>query len=221
VAKSPHSKQWSLLLQRSRATYSAPIPLTQPARGLWWILLQRRRYPRSSRGHYPRSSPFLYCILLSAFALTPKKPTFSAYPASQFSCADIYILQILAIAEAFARCGNCWQYSRVCIHTDNSTAFNHSRKEQGSFLLRQVLIMAARNDTSLRSEWLSFKENALAGALTISFRRKCYFRNVPTNRYMTINSRADRQLIPLLGPSYDLRSYQCLRSGPQSPLCGS
>jgi hypothetical protein len=95
---------------------------------------------------------------------------YAASPPSEQCNSHINVLEVLAIADAFAKWASHWQHGTVHVHTDNTVALaglkNKSLVGPANLLLRQLLTQAASFDIHLQSLWLPSAENALADALS-------------------------------------------------------
>ena len=75
-----------------------------------------------------------------------------------------------AVEEALLHWGKKWQGRKVIVHTDNrAVAYgiaNHTIRGGSMVVLRSFLLLAAKHDIKVETEWISTTDNTLADALS-------------------------------------------------------
>ena len=66
--------------------------------------------------------------------------------------------------------GSEWSQAELILYTDSSTALNglncHTLRGKANLSLREIMLLAAKNDIKLTPRWITSEENGLADALS-------------------------------------------------------
>lgn len=84
--------------------------------------------------------------------------------------SNINVHEVEAILLAFQLWAPAWHRKKVIIHTDSKMAVagleNLTLRGPANASLRQILLLAARWDVSIKPQWIEGKRNGLADALS-------------------------------------------------------